>query len=628
MKYRTFFTLAAAALLLAVVSVSATEFLNTHNDNDAISPRANAYRSRRTLLPFNYYHITPFKPAPEVVKKDKANEDIGELLMGNRLVPTLYSFNVLKDEACKELVNAQFSEKDVRRANYMIENKYDTRMFLDDRPLVSTKRVDTVGNKKVDIYRIGYAFGPAVPTKAQKGEPHEIFNHVDFTIRYMLDTDKKYRIMGFHATPRSVESVEVCSAMEFKPKSEAAMKLPTSKSHQPQNIRFTYGVKWELSEDEYAIEHSVQDTVQKRGHKIAAMYGVLLTVLAGVVVAFVMLRTVRKDLAVYLDEELDEAELREESGWKLVRGDVFRAPPYAMVLATLVGAGCQLALTVLVTMLLCSFRLVDPSVRGHFLTAIIIVFLFTHLVSGFATARLLKLFGMGSWKVAMGCMAALPVTLASGVLLLNFLHWMRHTSAAIPFTTIIALALVWVLVSLPFGAGGVFLGYAMDTIAVTAKVSSIPRLIPAEAGGRTIYYAIFGSFVPFVACCVEMSYVLNAFWREEQMYMFGLVTFFLFTVSVLCVEVGIVVTYFTLRDEDYRWWWRSFGTLAAAGVYLFMYSVFFLFRSLKIRQLTSMVLFLAYMFGVSAMFGLALGTISFLGSLWLVQRMYGAIKAD
>lgn len=624
MRTKTLLLVALFALLCVAVNASSIDGLYMHHRSSIIVPKANAYRSRRTLMPFNYYSINVCRPSEQKMKEEKAKADIGEILMGNRLVTTPYEFNVSNDIKCQVLCEVKFTKRDVRRANYMIENGYDVRMFLDDVPLVSTKENGSGGA----TYRKGYPFGLRRTTSDSKPVQHAIYNHLDFTIRYTHDQLFGYRIVGFHVTPHSYDKVDVCSDREEMQMSDRMMTLPPTKKFQEVTVRYTYSVKWEDSEYEYVIEHSIQSSTQKRGHKIAAMYGVLLTVLIGVVVAFVMLRTVRKDLAVYLDEELHDEQLREESGWKLVRGDVFRPPPQAVLFSTLIGAGCQVATTMFVTMVLCATGAVNPSVRGHFLTAVLFVFLFAHIVSGFATSRLLKLFGMHSWKTAMLCMTAFPLALGGGILTLNFLHWAKHTTVAIPFGTVLVMALVWMLVSLPFGAAGVFFGYSMDTIAIMTKVSSIPRLIPAEAGSKTIYYAIFGSFVPLVACWIEMSYVLNAFWREEQIYMFGLITFFFCTVAVLCFEVGIVVTYFTLRDEDYRWWWRSFLTLAMTGVYTFCYSIFFLKRFLQIRLIASIILFLAYMLGVSVMFSLALGTISFLGSLWLVQRMYGAIKAD
>ena len=52
------------------------------------------------------------------------------------------------------------------------------------------------------------------------------------------------------------------------------------------------------------------------------------------------------------DIEALERDISEESGWKLVHGDVFRPPPQLPVLCALVGTGVQLALLVLATILI------------------------------------------------------------------------------------------------------------------------------------------------------------------------------------------------------------------------------------------------------------------------------------
>lgn len=44
--------------------------------------------------------------------------------------------------------------------------------------------------------------------------------------------------------------------------------------------------------------------------------------------------------------------MSEESGWKLVHGDVFRPPPRLPLLAALVGTGVQLTLLVLSVILI------------------------------------------------------------------------------------------------------------------------------------------------------------------------------------------------------------------------------------------------------------------------------------
>ena len=59
------------------------------------------------------------------------------------------------------------------------------------------------------------------------------------------------------------------------------------------------------------------------------------------IVAMIMVRTLRRDLAEYNSIE-EKEELLEESGWKLVHADVLRTPPNGTLLATSVGTGMQL----------------------------------------------------------------------------------------------------------------------------------------------------------------------------------------------------------------------------------------------------------------------------------------------
>jgi len=55
-------------------------------------------------------------------------------------------------------------------------------------------------------------------------------------------------------------------------------------------------------------------------------------------VAHILMRTIRKDVAAYNALE-DSEEPGEETGWKQVHGDVFRTPRHPSLLSVLVGTG-------------------------------------------------------------------------------------------------------------------------------------------------------------------------------------------------------------------------------------------------------------------------------------------------
>ena len=93
-------------------------------------------------------------------------------------------------------------------------------------------------------------------------------------------------------------------------------------------------------------------------------------------VAMIMLRTLKADLKRYSEMETQE-EAQEETGWKLVHGDVFRPPTLPMLLSVSVGTGVQVFSMSLIAMskLLFSFFLI------RFTSCHFFVFLFPFILS-------------------------------------------------------------------------------------------------------------------------------------------------------------------------------------------------------------------------------------------------------
>ena len=117
---------------------------------------------------------------------------------------------------------------------------------------------------------------------------------------------------------------------------------------------------------------------------------VILLFLSGMV-AMIMLRTLARDITKYNQlESADDAQ--EETGWKLVHGDVFRPPANASLLATYVGTGIQILGMSLVTMLFALLGFLSPANRGGLMTAMLMMFVFMGLFAGYFAARLYKSF--------------------------------------------------------------------------------------------------------------------------------------------------------------------------------------------------------------------------------------------
>jgi transmembrane 9 superfamily member 3 len=110
-------------------------------------------------------------------------------------------------------------------------------------------------------------------------------------------------------------------------------------------------------------------------------------------VTMILMRTLRRDYARYTAEKSDletlEKDMSEESGWKLVHGDVFRAPPRLALLCALVGTGAQIAVLVLLVILITIFGVLYED-RGSILTVFIVCYALTSFIGGYVSGSLYK----------------------------------------------------------------------------------------------------------------------------------------------------------------------------------------------------------------------------------------------
>ncbi len=77
----------------------------------------------------------------------------------------------------------------------------------------------------------------------------------------------------------------------------------------------------------------------------------------------IMVRTLRRDIAKYNTDDSFEDTL-EESGWKLVHGDVFRSPRNPRLFAAIIGTGIQIFFMFFITIFIAMLGMLSPSSRG------------------------------------------------------------------------------------------------------------------------------------------------------------------------------------------------------------------------------------------------------------------------
>jgi len=284
-----------------------------------------------------------------------------------------------------------------------------------------------------------------------------------------------------------------------------------------------------------------------------------------------------------------------------------------------------------ITMFCSLFGLMSPAQRGSLLSTLLLLYVFLGSIAGYTSARIYKLCGGKDWKQNTVLTAALfPVTVGTLFIACNIVVASEGSSTTISLNTLLALLLLWLGVSTPLVLIGSYFGFRKDTITVPVRTNQIARHIPDPVWYSNPMFSIaLGGILPFGAVCIELFFIMSALWLHQLYYVFGFLFIVLVILIVTCAEISIVMCYFQLCNEDYRWWWRSFLSVGSSGFYLFLYSIWYYGSKLNISTgFVPKVLYFTYMSMASITFVLLTGAIGFLSCLWFVRKIYGAIKVD
>jgi len=304
-------------------------------------------------------------------------------------------------------------------------------------------------------------------------------------------------------------------------------------------------------------------------------------------VAMIMIRTLWRDIAKYNQLD-DQEEAAEESGWKLVHGDVFRPPEHASLLATYVGVGVQLFGMLVITTLFALFGFLSPANRGGLMTAMVLMFVFMGVLAGYSAARLYKSFRGEQWKEMTTRTALMfPGILFAVFFVLDLLVWGQKSSGAVPFGTLVAICFLWFGVSVPLVFVGSYYGFKKPADEDPVRTNKIPRQVPEQPWYMHPAFACFvGGVLPFGAVFIELYFILTSVWLHQFYYLFGFLALVFVILIITCAEITIVLCYFQLCAEDYNWWWRAYLTSGSSALYLWVYSAFYFYTKLDITKVS------------------------------------------
>ncbi|XP_039127914.1 transmembrane 9 superfamily member 11-like [Dioscorea cayenensis subsp. rotundata] len=594
-------------------------------DGGLLFAKVNSLTSFNTELPFGYYTLPFCQPTGGV--KQMA-ESLGELLMGDRVENSPYRFKMNTNEAGVFLCSTgPLSSHQVNTLKQRIDKQYNVNLILDGLPAIRYTEKDGQ-----NLQGTGY------PVGVRSNDSYYVFNHLKFKIMVHKSNvaDYLHTIVGFKVTACSHNHIQGVDP-EFKMYDKVSVKIncdpriPAMEIKEKNEIMFSYDVSFVESDIKWPSRWDIylEAGDQSHVHWFSIMNSLMIvTILAGIILV-ILFRTVRRDLMHYENVQQTQEEI---SGWKLLSGDVFRAPTNPDILCVMVGDGVQILAMGVITILFAAIGFMSPSSRGALINGMLFFYVALGFAGGYVSAKLYRTINNGRFRgwvlVSLKTSFFFTGIVFIDIIMLNFLLWGSQSSGALPLSSFGTLLLLWSCVSTPLTLVGSYFGARSDLIRYPTKPRQIPRDIPSQNYPSWMWTVGAGA-IPFATLFMELFFIMSSFWHGQAHYVFG----FLFIVMVLlvlvCAEISLVLTYIELCAEDWQWWWRSFFTSGSVAIYVLIYSVLYLVVDLQsLSGPVSAWLYIGYSLLIVFAVFLATGAVGFLSSFCFVYYLFSSVKQD
>ncbi|KAI7216863.1 endosomal P24A protein-like protein [Hortaea werneckii] len=604
--------------------------LNVNHLTPAQSRDANVH----SAFSFDYYHdafhFCKPKGGPQSV-----SESLGSILFGDRIQTSPFHLKMHVNETCKAVCDEKvFEPRDAKFVNRRIQQNFYLNWLVDGLPAGQPYKDP---NTDTEFYMPGFALGTT-----ESEQPH-LNNHYDIIIDYHEVRRNQYRVVGIVVEPYSFGESKRTGSGDDHTADCGNPDVPMVLDENGQShVTWTYSVYWRPSPTSFATRwDKYLHVYDPKIHWFSLINSAVIVMFLIGMVSTILIRTLRKDIKRYnrLDQlGLDdlgggdsvEDGVVEDSGWKLVHGDVFRAPKHSLALSVLVGNGAQLFMMTGFTIAFAVVGFLSPSNRGSLATVMILLYTFFGFIGGYVSSRVYKSFNGSKWKqLFVFTPSAVPAIVFAIFFLLNLFVWARQSSGAVPFTTMLVIIGIWFVITLPLSIAGSWLGFKQPQKEAPVRTNQIPRQIPPASGYLRPFPSIFiVGLLPFGAIFVELYFIMNSLWSHRIYYMFGFLFLSFGLLIVTSAAVTILMIYFVLCAENYHWQWRAFASSGASAVYVFAYSLLYWARMLKFSSFTGGLLYMGYSLLISFLWFVMTGTIGFFATWLFVHRIYSSLKVD
>lgn len=591
-------------------------------EGEQVELKVNKITSTKTQLPYSYYSLPGVCKPSEIVDKV---ENLGEVMSGDRIESSSYEITAGVEEKCKVLCEAELNKEEIDQWREYVENDYRVRWVVDNLPAATPMILENVElNVSELVYDIGFWLGGKLQVGTEKPVPY-LNNYHAIKLRYHVDPaafDGR-RIVGFEVDPASVGGGKA----DCQP---GGSRILLKEGMDKLKFTWMYSVTW--VEDPEVPWANRWDryffNIDPQIHWFAIVNSVLIVAFLTGMVGAILLRALNADIRRY--NTADAEEEAEETGWKLVHGDVFRSPQRPLVLAVLVGSGMQLFVCGLITLVFAMLGFLSPANRGGLLTAMVVLFVTSGVFAGYFATRIYKALGGTRWKRCAAFTAwSIPGFVFIVFFVVNLFIWGEKSSGAVPFGTLVALMALWCGISIPLVYVGAYFAWKKPVEGNPVRTNTIPRPVPEKVWYLgPVSSCLMGGILPFGAVFIELFFIMTAIWGQQYYYLFGILFLVFIILIITSAEVSMVMTYVQLCAEDYHWWWRSFFASGSSALYMFLYGIFYYSTKLEITNGVATLIYFGYTLVMCFMFFILTGGIGFLSAWWFVKKIYGSVKVD
>jgi transmembrane 9 superfamily protein 2/4 len=468
-----------------------------------------------------------------------------------------------------------------------------------------------------------------IPLGYYQDKDFYIYNHLQFRILLNKIDNNKFNVVGFNILPLSIKHKGMNPICAKDSKNYINNYNLSAQPLVEGKILFTYDVVFEYSDITLASRWDHYRASKSGIHWTGILITEILVIFTTLLIIYILNKNLNLDISSY-NYKVSQFEDIEEYDWKQLSGDVFRPPRMnSLLLSSMLGTGTQLLSMFTITLLLGLFGFRNPEKRLNVINVGILLYCLSGIIGGYVSANFYRFWGGVSWlRVACLTSFLFPGIVIFGYIIVNIVLTIEKSNAAVHFSDILSLFVLWLFCTFPLILIGSFFGFKSNKISTPVTINKIPSIIPEKPWYLHYRYISFlTGIIGFATIFIELNYVMGALWRN-QIYFLGAFLWIAFLLFIIVVgEMTVLVVFFNLCYGDYNWWWKSFIVGGSPVIYFILYSLVYSFY-LRVTRLSAMVVYFGMMGLISAMAMLICGTVSVLFSLGFINKIYSKIRTD